>query len=113
MRRLLLALCLTPAICAAAPGPPETGEFDLTSTLTEVLGGDGARQVAAIYPPEAPVRWEVFVPKGYDPERPPGLLNPEIYGEPVLYPHLYGRGPIRPADDGGIPDYKIFEVPGS
>jgi glyoxylate reductase len=33
--------------------------------------------------------------------RPPGLLNPEIYGEPTLYPELYGRGPVVPAKEGG------------
>jgi lactate dehydrogenase-like 2-hydroxyacid dehydrogenase len=32
--------------------------------------------------------------------RPRGLLNPEIYGEPILYPELYGRGPIEAGDSG-------------
>jgi glyoxylate reductase len=32
--------------------------------------------------------------------RPRGLLNPEIYGEPTLYPEFYGRGPIEPGDRG-------------
>jgi glyoxylate reductase len=41
-------------------------------------------------------------------ERPPGLLNPEIYGEPVLHPHLYGRGPIVPASEGGIANFDIY-----
>jgi phosphoglycerate dehydrogenase-like enzyme len=41
-------------------------------------------------------------------ERPPGLLNPEVYGEEVLHPQLYGRGPIRPAVDGGLEDYRAF-----
>ena len=41
-------------------------------------------------------------------ERPPGLLNPEIYGEDVLHPQLYGRGPIRPEIDGGVGDYTKF-----
>ena len=41
-------------------------------------------------------------------ERPPGLLNPEIYGDPVLHPHLYGRGPMVPAVDGGLPNFDIY-----
>ncbi len=41
-------------------------------------------------------------------ERPTGLLNPEIYGEEKLYPHLYGRGPIVPVVDGGLPNYDIY-----
>jgi hypothetical protein len=42
-------------------------------------------------------------------ERPPGLLNAEIYGEAVLHPQLDGRGPIRPAGEGGIPGHSIYE----
>jgi hypothetical protein len=41
-------------------------------------------------------------------ERPPGLLNPEIYGDPVLHPHLYGRGPMVPATEGGIANFDIY-----
>jgi glyoxylate reductase len=41
-------------------------------------------------------------------ERPPGLLNPEVFGDPILHPQLYGRGPIRPAIEGGIADYGIY-----
>jgi glyoxylate reductase len=32
--------------------------------------------------------------------RPAGLLNPEIYGEPVLHPEFYNRGPIEAGDNG-------------
>ena len=32
--------------------------------------------------------------------RPAGLLNPEIYGEPHLYPEFYQRGPIEAGDQG-------------
>jgi len=38
-------------------------------------------------------------------ERPAGLLNPEIYSEPVLYPENYGRGPILPLSMGGTIAY--------
>jgi glyoxylate reductase len=41
-------------------------------------------------------------------ERPPGLLNPEIYGEAKLYPQLYGRGPIVPERDGGPANFPIL-----
>jgi glyoxylate reductase len=34
-------------------------------------------------------------------ERPPNLINPEIYGGPRLHPDLYGRGPAVPVTDGG------------
>ena len=35
--------------------------------------------------------------------RPRGLLNPEVFGEPVLHPEFYNRGPIEPGDKG--PDH--------
>ena len=41
-------------------------------------------------------------------KRPPGLLNPEVFGDPVLHPQLYGRGPIRPAVEGGVADYTVY-----
>jgi glyoxylate reductase len=41
-------------------------------------------------------------------ERPKGLLNPEVYGEPVLYPQFYGRGPIVPVVDGGPANFPVI-----
>jgi glyoxylate reductase len=41
-------------------------------------------------------------------ERPSGLLNPEVYGEPTLYPGFYGRGPIVPVDEGGPANYPVL-----
>jgi glyoxylate reductase len=35
--------------------------------------------------------------------RPRGLLNPEVFGEPVLHPEFYNRGPVEPGDKG--PDH--------
>jgi glyoxylate reductase len=32
--------------------------------------------------------------------RPAGLLNPEVYGDPVLYPEFYNRGPVEAGDNG-------------
>jgi len=34
-------------------------------------------------------------------ERPPTLMNPEIFGGDKLYPDLYGRGPAVPVTEGG------------
>ena len=34
-------------------------------------------------------------------ERPPTLMNPEIYGGPKLHPDIYGRGPAVPVTEGG------------
>jgi glyoxylate reductase len=32
--------------------------------------------------------------------RPRGLLNPEVFGEPVLHSEFYNRGPVEPGDKG-------------
>jgi len=32
--------------------------------------------------------------------RPRGLLNPEVFGDPVLHPEFYNRGPIEAGDQG-------------
>jgi hypothetical protein len=28
-------------------------------------------------------------------------MNPEVFGEPVRYPGIYGRGPAVPVTEGG------------
>ena len=40
--------------------------------------------------------------------RPRGLLNPEVFGEPVLHPEFYNRGPIEPGDKG--PDHFLVRA---
>jgi phosphoglycerate dehydrogenase-like enzyme len=34
-------------------------------------------------------------------ERPPSLINPEVFGGEKLYPDIYGRGPAVPVTEGG------------
>ncbi len=75
---------LTPVALAAE----QTGEFVLTSTLTDILGAPGAAQLEAIYPPGEPIRWDVFVPETYDAAAPAGLL---VY----ISPTVSGRLPDR------------------
>jgi len=91
MRHLLAVLCLVslPALGAGESATvPATGEFVLTSTLTDVLGEPGAAQLASVYPPGDPIRWDVFVPGSYDPSKPAGLL---VY----ISPTPSGRLPER------------------
>lgn len=63
-----------PPVQGQEVAPVQTGVFELTRTLNEVLGEAAARSLSAIHPPEQPVSWEVYVPPGYDPAEPPGLL---------------------------------------
>jgi phosphoglycerate dehydrogenase-like enzyme len=39
-------------------------------------------------------------------ERPPTLMNPEVFGGAKRYPELYGRGPAVPVTDGGRAIYE-------
>lgn len=89
---LLWVLSVSVSHAEDAPGvqsAPESrkGEFVLTSTLTALLGEPAAARMAAIYPPEEPIRWDVFVPDGYLPAEPAGLL---VY--------------ISPTPSGRLPD---------
>ena len=81
MRRALLILTLLwmLPIGHGLRAQADAGEFTLTSSLTAELG-DAAAQVASIYPPEAPISWQVYVPPAYDPSRPAGLL---VYISPI------------------------------
>lgn len=90
---LAMAVASLPCLAAAAGGmsqaealPAEEtaivrlGRFELSRTLTQVLGASGANSVGAIFPPERPVSWEIFVPPGYAADKPPGLL---VYISPI------------------------------
>jgi predicted peptidase len=79
-----LLSCLSgPAGLAATE---KVGEFDLESTVERLLTGPALEDFARHIPVETSIGWSVYVPKGYDPERPPGLL---VY--------------ISPGDSGRIP----------
>jgi len=58
----------------------QTGEFELTYTIEELLGEVSARQYEGIIPPDEAVEWEIFVPENYDPDHPAGML---IYISPT------------------------------
>ena len=68
------------ASTAAVADTPAIGAFVIERTLTEVLGEERAAGLAAIQPADRPVSWEVYVPSGYDPADPPGLL---VYISPI------------------------------
>jgi poly(3-hydroxybutyrate) depolymerase len=75
----LLAVAVS-ASAAEAAAAPATGAFEIQRTLAEALGEESAAGLTAIVPPDRPVSWEVYVPEGYDPADPPGLL---VYISPI------------------------------
>ena len=71
---------------AGSAAVEEVGQFDMESTVEGLLDGKSLEQFSQLIPADTPIEWSVYVPKGYDPERPPGLL---VY--------------ISPGDSGRIP----------
>lgn len=62
------------AVALVDAAEPRSGGFSLKRTLAEVVGEDTARNAERIIAPDEPITWEVFVPEGYDPDRPAGLM---------------------------------------
>lgn len=90
MKSLLPALAITIAALCAVPAQGEsdtgwsTGEFQRSYTMNEIAGAEAARAVAGAIEPDEPITWELYVPAGYDPRRPAGILvyiSPTSSGE--------------------------------
>ncbi|MFC1796430.1 prolyl oligopeptidase family serine peptidase [Pseudomonadota bacterium] len=64
--------------------PVQTGEFSTSATILELLG-EPSSAYAPLIPIDEAIHWQVYVPSGYDPTKPAGLL---VY--------------ISPADSGRI-----------
>ena len=52
----------------------QTGEFNASFTITELLGSRSAELYERIIPSDEAIEWEIYVPDNYDPERPAGVL---------------------------------------
>lgn len=79
---LFVLLIATAASGQARPpnSPAQTGEFDITLTLTELAGADSAHAAESVYSPDEPITWTLYVPDSYRPENPAGLM---IYISPT------------------------------
>jgi poly(3-hydroxybutyrate) depolymerase len=64
------------AICqeTASSEVVRTGEMRLTYTLTEVVGAEAAASLESVLSPDEPITWQLYVPVGYQPEKPAGLM---------------------------------------
>ena len=89
-RGVPLTLLTVAALCtlriAAAQDAP-TGVFRMSYTTPEIVGQQTAEALADVIPVDEPLRWEVYVPYGYDAQRPAGVF---VY--------------VDPRDWGGMPD---------
>ncbi len=57
-----------------------TGEFEISSSLSQLLGGASAHAVEDTVSPDDPITWTMYVPESYRPERPAGLM---VYVSPM------------------------------
>ena len=90
--KVLTAICLICLVTgnttiAQEENSPATGEFDLTYTVTQLVGEQSAQGVAHVIEPNEPLQFSLYVPDSYDPENPPGVM---VY--------------ISPTPSGDVPD---------
>ena len=52
----------------------KTGYFRKTTTPLELLGEQGAQVVAGVFAADEKLRWQLYVPKNYDPAKPAGVI---------------------------------------
>ena len=51
-----------------------TGYFRVSSTPLELLGNEGASALSEVFAADEKLRWQLVVPKNYDPAQPPGVI---------------------------------------
>jgi len=56
----------------------QTGEFNVSLTITELLGETSAKRYESIIASDEAVKWEIFVPENYDTENPAGIEQSKI-----------------------------------
>jgi len=66
------------------PGSIRTGNFQISSTLAEIVGETSARSAGEVFAPDETISWQVYVPDDYQADKPAGLLvyiSPSQSGE--------------------------------
>lgn len=69
-----LILVVLPSWSADEERGPRTGYYRLSTTPLELLGEQGAQTLSEVFAPDEELRWQLDVPKNYDPVRPPGVI---------------------------------------
>jgi len=80
-------LIVGPAALAQVGTPERTGEYTVSISPGEALGDASAQNFAEILPPNRELSWQLYIPSGYAPARPAGIL---VY--------------VSPSDRGGPPE---------
>lgn len=71
---LLLQASIAIAANTAAATSLQTGEFDLSITLEELVGKESASHVAHTLAADDVIGWQLYVPENYDPASPAGIM---------------------------------------
>lgn len=69
---------------AAETEDAAVGEFSSTATVTELVGEKSSHYFENVIAADTPIEWDVYVPVGYDPESPAGVMvyvSPDNSGE--------------------------------
>lgn len=77
----LLIANITPGQDSDDGDAVRSGEFQLTFTVTEVAGPDAANAVESFIALDELITWEVYVPDGYQSDKPAGLM---VYISPSM-----------------------------
>ena len=87
LKSILVALLFL-AWTAASASEPLRGEVRLAATASALLGEEAAAMFGSALDPEEAVEWELYVPDGYDPSSPAGLL---VFISPIDSGRMPGR----------------------
>jgi predicted peptidase len=52
----------------------QTGEYTVTSNTNEILGEEISSSYTSVIDADEEITWEIYVPKNYDPNDPPGVM---------------------------------------
>jgi hypothetical protein len=69
-----LTMAIAPFAFADEPGGVQTGKFQLSSSMLQVVGESTARHTEKFVAPDELLTWEIYVPENYQPDNPPGLM---------------------------------------
>ena len=69
-----LATGFAQADTAAEPVSVQTGQFQISNTMLQILGASTARNARKVILPDESLTWEIYVPDDYRPDNPPGLM---------------------------------------
>ena len=72
--RHYIFICLIIFAPLLATAQTQTGEYNITSNIHEILGDEIATSYTNVIEEDEEITWEIYVPENYDPNDPPGVM---------------------------------------